>query len=165
MQLKAKNKGEIMNNRRQTAQEWRKENATLYSNNRRMIDTARAFGLRKSEICHTDKDKLAIVKNSFFECKGRFYCFVPYVIGSRPSFATCRKDLESEMRRMYDVLQVKHIPTTMIDTKRFRDVFVHKNEASYRKNEFIFSGKVSGRLRFHVQRREYARERLSEEFS
>ena len=34
MQLKAKNKGEIMNNRRQTAEEWRKENATLYSNDR-----------------------------------------------------------------------------------------------------------------------------------
>src|SRR5699024_9512888 len=96
---------------------------------------------------------------------GRLYCFVPYGKGCRSRFETCRKDLESEMLRMYDVLQVKHIPTTMIDTKRFRDVFVHKNEACYRKNEFIFSGKVSGRLRFHVQRREYARERLSEEFS
>lgn len=165
MQLKAKNKGEIMNNRRQTAEEWRKENATLYSNNRRLIDTARAFGLRKSELCHTDKNKPAIVKNSFFECKGRLYCFVPYGKGGRPRFATCRKDLEPEMRRMYDVLPVKHIPTTMTDTKRFRDVFVHKNEANYRKNEFVFSGKVSGRLRFHVQRREYACERLSEEFS
>ena len=39
-QLKRKNRGEIWNNRRQTAEEWRSKNATLYSNNRRLIDTA-----------------------------------------------------------------------------------------------------------------------------
>src|SRR5699024_1281783 len=113
-----------------TAQEWRKENATLYSNNRRLIDTARAFGLRKSELCHTDKNKPAIVKNSFFECKGRLYCFVPYGKGGRPRFATCRKDLESAMRRMYEGWQVKCRPSTVIATNRCRDVFGHRNEAS-----------------------------------
>src|SRR5699024_12528129 len=100
MQLKAKNKGEIMNNRRQTAQEWRKENATLYSNNRRLIDTARAIGLRKSELCKTDKNKTAIVKNRFIECKDGLYCFVRYGKGGRPRFATCRKVVGSKMRRM-----------------------------------------------------------------
>lgn len=162
MQLKAKNKGEIMNNRRQTAKEWRSENATLYSNNRRLIDTARAFGLRRSELCHVDKNKPSIMRNSFFEYQNRVYCFVPYGKGGRPRFATCRKDLEPEMRKMYQIAPVKRMPVTMIDTKRFRDVFVKKNEEAYRHNDYLYSGKVSGRLRFHSQRREYARERLRE---
>lgn len=162
--LKRKNRGEILNNRRQTAKEWRKENSTLYANNRRLIDTARAFGLRKSELCHSSKDKPSIVENSFFEYKGQIYCFVPYGKGGRPRFATCRKDLESEMRNLYQPLKVKHIPTTMTDIKRFRDIFVMKNQEIYRKNDYLYQGNVSGRLRFHIQRREYAQKRLSEEF-
>lgn len=161
-QLKRKNRGEIWNNRRQTAEEWRSKNATLYSNNRRLIDTARAFGLRRSELCHVDKNKPSIMENSFFEYKDRVYCFVPYGKGGRPRFATCRKDLEPEMRKMYQIAPVRHMPVTMTDTKRFRDVFVKKNEEAYRHNNYLYSGKVSGRLRFHLQRREYARERLRE---
>lgn len=164
LQMKRKNRGEIMNNRRLTAAEWRKENSRLYSNNRRLIDTVRAFGLRRSEACHVSQDKYSIMANSFVECNGRLYCFVPYGKGGRPRFATCRRDMEKEMRRLYQPRTVKSIPTEMEDIKAFRDTFMKKNRENFRKNNYVFDGKVSGDLRFHIQRQEYAQVRLAEEF-
>lgn len=162
--IKRKNRGEIWNNRRQTAADWRIENPTLYKNNQQLIDTTRAFGLRKSEICHANLDKPSIVANSFFESQGKLYCFVPYGKGGRPRFATCRADLIDEMCKYYDFQSIGKLPHEMDHIKNFRDNFMKRNEEVYRKNGYLFNGKVSGRLRFHIQRREYAQKRLSEEF-
>ena len=162
--IKRKNRGEIWNNRRQSAEQWRKENETLYENNRSLIDTARAFGLRRSELCHTSKDKPSVISNSFFENKGKLYCFVPYGKGGRPRFATCRNDMENEMRQLYQFQKAKYLPQTQNDIKKFQQVFLKKNEKTYRDNNYIYDGHVSGRLRFHIQRQEYARTRLDEEF-
>ena len=124
--IKRKNRGEIWNNRRQSAEQWRKENETLYENNRSLIDTARAFGLRRSELCHTSKDKPSVISNSFFENKGKLYCFVPYGKGGRPRFATCRNDMENEMRQLYQFQKAKYLPQTQNDIKKFQQVFFAK---------------------------------------
>ena len=84
--------------------------------------------------------------------------------GGRPRFATCRRDMEKEMRRLYQPRIVKSIPTEMEDIKAFRDTFMKKNRENFRKNNYVFDGKVSGDLRFHIQRQEYAQVRLAEEF-
>ena len=39
-----------------------------------------------------------------------------------------------------------------------------KNRENFRKNNYVFDGKVSGDLRFHIHRQEYAQVRLVEEF-
>lgn len=165
VQLKNKNRGEIWNNHRQTAEQWRKDHQTLYEHNKQLIDTARAFGVRKSELCHISKEKPALIANSFFSHQGKLYAFVPYGKGGRPRFAQCRSDLKNEMLGYYHFQPLTKLPASMYEVKNFRNLFVKRNEENYRKDHYIFDNHISGRLRFHIQRAEYANVRLTEEFT
>lgn len=72
--------------------------------------------------------------------------------------------MKNEMRQLYQFQKAKYLPQTKNDIKKFQQVFLKKNEKNYRDNNYIYNGNVSGRLRFHIQRQEYARIRLDEEF-
>lgn len=56
----------ITNNRSLTSDEWVKRNETLYVRNEQLIDTARAFGLRRSELIAGGRYDRALNTGSFF---------------------------------------------------------------------------------------------------
>lgn len=174
--IKHKSRQEIHNNRHYTAKEWVDKNYKLYQQNQDMIDTIRAFGLRKSEVNYTGKQhttggnqsfaKPAIINKSFFKYTNangntNYYVFVIDGKGGRPRFAQCRQDMVAEMKGLYDFQRLNVMPQNMIDIKKFKNQFIKKNEVYYRKQEYIYHI-ANGNLRYHIFRQEYAQKRYDE---
>lgn len=162
-QIHRKVQAEIINNREETAQQWRKSHVRVYAANQQVIDTARAFGLRRGELIHTIKDKPAVIKQSFFKDNdGKLYAFVPYGKGGRPRFAQCRQDMQAEMEQYYQPLKINSVSHDMKTIYEFRDNWLAYHQRELRQQQYLFT-KYDHRVSFHRQRQEYAQVRLAEE--
>ena len=163
VQIHRKAQAEIINNRQETAQQWRTEHASVYAANRQVIDTARAFGLRRSELIHTIHDKPSITSHNFFEDQtGKLYAFVPYGKGGRPRFAQCRQDMQVEMKHYYQPLKINQVSRDMTKIYEFRDHWLDYHQEQLNQRDYLFT-KYDHRVSFHRQRQEYAQVRLAEE--
>lgn len=158
-QINAKRRVDISHNRAETAQQWREAHQRAYQNHQAMLDTERAFGLRRAEITKVDPAKPSIIADCFFKHDHDYYCLVVKGKGGRPRLATCRRDLQNEMQQLYHFHKLKQLPQTMAEMKRFTNYFMKKHEVDYRKDHYLYHTNIA-RVKNHINRREYAQVRL-----
>lgn len=159
--IKSKMRKDIQHNRSMTAQAWRDQHKQQYLNNRALIDTERAFGLRQAEVDKIDDAKPSIIAPCFFKNNDDLYCLVVRGKGGRPRLATCRQDMRDEMLKLYGFQNLKYVPQNMEQLKHFTNSFMAQHASMYRRNEYLYQTNIHD-LPNHINRREYAQERLRE---
>lgn len=87
--------------KRLTSSEWRLRHNREYEHHKQLIDTARAFGLRREGLLGNGKQKTGLTQHSFYNLMDGTLCAFTVEKGGKLRLAPCREDMEGEMRHYY----------------------------------------------------------------
>jgi len=84
-----------------TSSEWRSQHEQTYIRHQQLIDTARAFGLRREGLLGNGHQKLGLTPSSFIRMDSGQMAVATVEKGGKLRLAPCREDLASTMERYY----------------------------------------------------------------
>lgn len=143
-----------------TASEWREREPRAYQKHKEVVDFARAFGLRRSEIEGKSKTGYnGITFSNIGYLKGSNKLFVEVIgKGGKYRFASVREDMAKEMWNKYGKQAKEYSPDYFAKPLEERKAILR---AETQKSSRLFN-KIKKALPLHINRNEYVQKRLEE---